>query len=70
MTIPLIATKLFMPPPRAKIVPRARLIERLNESLSGKLTLISTPTGFGKSTLVSEWIVVCRYCRQANDLVR
>jgi LuxR family maltose regulon positive regulatory protein len=40
------------------VVARTRLIERLNEGLSagGKLTLISAPAGFGKTTLVSEWI--------------
>jgi LuxR family maltose regulon positive regulatory protein len=43
-------------------VTRARLIDRLNEGLSGgcKLTLISAPAGFGKSTLIGEWIVRCR----------
>jgi LuxR family maltose regulon positive regulatory protein len=41
------------------MVARTRLIERLNEGLSagGKLTLISAPAGFGKTTLVSEWVV-------------
>ena len=56
MSTPLLATKLYIPPPRAKIVLRPRLVERLNEGLSGKLTLISAPAGFGKTTLVSEWI--------------
>ena len=53
------ATKLYIPPPRAKIVLRPRLIERLNEGLDCKLTLISAPAGFGKTTLVSEWIASC-----------
>jgi LuxR family transcriptional regulator, maltose regulon positive regulatory protein len=35
------------------------LIEQLNEGLVGKLTLISAPAGFGKTTLVSEWIASC-----------
>ena len=59
--MPILVTKLYIPPPRVKIVPRSRLIEQLNEGLhSGhKLTLISAPAGFGKTTLVSEWGAVC-----------
>jgi LuxR family transcriptional regulator, maltose regulon positive regulatory protein len=58
MSAPILATKLYIPPPRAKIVLRPRLIERLNEGLSlgCKLTLISASAGFGKTTLVSEWV--------------
>ena len=56
MSTPILASKLFIPPPRPKVVPRVRLIERLNEGLHGKLTLISAPAGFGKTTLVSEWL--------------
>jgi len=56
MSTPILATKLYTPPPRPKVVIRPRLIERLNEGLHGKLTLISAPAGFGKTTLVSEWV--------------
>ncbi|MBI5962316.1 MAG: tetratricopeptide repeat protein [Chloroflexi bacterium] len=61
MPAPILATKLYVPPPRAKIVLRPRLIERMNEGLSScrKLTLISASAGFGKTTLVSEWIASC-----------
>ena len=61
MSAPILATKLYIPPPRPKIVLRPRLIERLNEGLSSgrKLTLISAPAGFGKTTLVSEWVAGC-----------
>jgi LuxR family maltose regulon positive regulatory protein len=52
----LLSTKLYIPPTRPQLVLRPRLIERLNESLHRKLTLISAPAGFGKTTLVSEWI--------------
>ena len=52
----LLTTKLQAPPLRAQLVHRPRLIERLNEGLHGKLTLISAPAGFGKTTLVSEWV--------------
>ena len=56
MQTPILATKLFIPPPRPKVVPRPRLIERLHEGLHGKLTLIAAPAGFGKTTLVSAWL--------------
>ena len=61
MSAPILATKLYIPPPRSKIVLRPHLIERLNEGLSSgrKLTLISAPAGFGKTTLVSEWVAGC-----------
>jgi LuxR family transcriptional regulator, maltose regulon positive regulatory protein len=61
MAIPILATKLYIPPPPPKIVARPRLIDRLNEGLAAgrKLTLISAPAGFGKSTLVSEWLTSC-----------
>jgi len=59
--MPILATKLYIPPLRSKIVLRPHLIERLNEGLSSgcKLTLISASAGFGKTTLVSEWVASC-----------
>jgi len=60
MSAPLLATKLYIPPPRPKIVLRPRLVERLNEGMHCKLTLISAPAGFGKTTLVSEWLAGCQ----------
>jgi len=56
MATPLLTTKLFVPPVRPDLVSRARLIERLNTGLHRKLTLISAPAGFGKTTLLSEWV--------------
>ncbi len=56
---PILATKLYIPPLRPNVVSRPRLLERLNEGLHGKLTLISAPAGFGKTTLVSEWVAGC-----------
>src|SRR5437763_11359818 len=53
---PILATKLYLPRLRPNVVSRPRLIERLNEGLHRNLTLISAPAGFGKTTLVSEWI--------------
>jgi LuxR family maltose regulon positive regulatory protein len=52
----LLATKLYIPPIRPQLVSRPRLTERLNEGLHRKLTLISAPAGFGKTTAVSEWL--------------
>ena len=61
MSIPILATKLYIPPPRAKIVLRPRLIEKLNDGLSSghTLTVISASAGFGKTTLVGEWVAGC-----------
>ncbi len=58
MPATILATKLYIPPPRPAIVPRPRLVERLNEGLASgrQLALISASAGFGKTTLVSEWI--------------
>ncbi|MFC1878422.1 LuxR C-terminal-related transcriptional regulator [Chloroflexota bacterium] len=55
MTIQILATKLYRPATRIKRVRRERLIERLESGLNGKLTLVSAPAGFGKTTLVSDW---------------
>jgi LuxR family maltose regulon positive regulatory protein len=52
----LLTTKLYIPRPRSNLVPRPRLTERLNAGLDRKLTLIAAPAGFGKTTLLSEWI--------------
>src|SRR3954451_22862723 len=59
MPTPILATKLYIPPLRPKVVHRPRLIERLNEGLHRKLTLIAAPAGFGKTTLVSDWAADC-----------
>jgi LuxR family maltose regulon positive regulatory protein len=52
----LLSTKLATPRPRPSLVPRQQLLARLDTCLQRKLTLISAPAGFGKTTLVSEWI--------------
>src|SRR6266478_2652237 len=56
----LLATRLHIPHPRLDLVPRPRLTHRLNEGATRKLTLITAPAGFGKTTLLSEWITQCR----------
>ena len=70
MPTPILATKLYVPPPRPKAVRRPRLIERLSEGLSAghKLTLISAPAGFGKTTLVSEWVNNLRFTSDDSRL--
>jgi LuxR family maltose regulon positive regulatory protein len=59
MSTSILATKLYMPAPRSKIVSRPRLIARLDAGLRDKLTLISAAAGFGKTTLVSAWAAGC-----------
>src|SRR5512135_629712 len=61
MSAPILATKLYVPRPRPNVVHRSRLIERLNAGLERTpgVTLISAPAGYGKTTLVSEWIACC-----------
>jgi len=62
MPTPILATKLYIPPVRPNIVFRPRLIERLNNGLrcTPGVTLISAPAGFGKTTLLSEWLASCQ----------
>jgi LuxR family maltose regulon positive regulatory protein len=60
MSTPILATKLFVPPSRFNVVLRPRLIERLDQGLRGRLILVSAPAGFGKTTMISEWVAGCR----------
>jgi len=53
---PLLETKLYVPKPRRGLVQRPRLSERLRRGLESTLTLISAPAGFGKTTLLAEWL--------------
>ena len=61
MPAPILATKLYIPPSRRRIVLRAGLVERLNEGLAAghRLTLVSAPAGFGKTSLVGGWVADC-----------
>ena len=54
----ILTSKLFIPPLRPSLVPRPRLVQFLNEGLhtKRKLTLVSAPAGFGKTTLVAAWL--------------
>jgi LuxR family maltose regulon positive regulatory protein len=60
MTSPILVTKLFIPATRPKLVSRPRLIEQLDGGLYRKLILVSAPAGFGKTTLVTEWLQTLR----------
>jgi LuxR family maltose regulon positive regulatory protein len=59
MPTPLLMTKLNMPQLRPKRVFRSALIDLLNGGLSGKLTLVSAPAGYGKTTMILEWLSQC-----------
>ena len=56
MSNPLLTTKLYTPPPRRNLVARPRLIKRLDAGRHRKLTLVSAPAGYGKTTLISDWV--------------
>ena len=77
MTTPLLSTKLHIPSTRPELVSRPRLIKRLNAGIAHKLTLISAPAGFGKTTLVNAWlrstdqpVIWFSLDKGDNDLVR
>jgi LuxR family maltose regulon positive regulatory protein len=53
---PLLTTKLFVPGVSRNLVSRPRLTDRLDQSLACALTVISAPAGYGKTTLLSEWV--------------
>jgi LuxR family maltose regulon positive regulatory protein len=56
MTGGLIQTKLSIPRVRQSLVKRPRLLEKLDASIDGQLTLVSAPAGYGKTTLVANWL--------------
>jgi LuxR family maltose regulon positive regulatory protein len=53
---PLLATKLHLPRPRAQLVSRSQLAERLQDGMEHALTLVSAPAGFGKTTVLAQWL--------------
>jgi LuxR family transcriptional regulator, maltose regulon positive regulatory protein len=72
---PLVLTKLRVPTPRPRLVPRAHLVERLTQGTRAGLVLVCAPAGYGKSTLLAEWAaallnqgsVVAWYALDASD---
>ncbi|MEC5191908.1 MULTISPECIES: LuxR C-terminal-related transcriptional regulator [unclassified Arthrobacter] len=52
----LISTKLFIPKVRRHVVTRTRLLDSLRRAAESRLTLVSAPAGFGKTTLLAEWL--------------
>ena len=63
----LLQPKLFIPVTRTGVVLRPQLLTRLNEGLNGRLTLISAPAGFGKTTLVTQWLTQLSERQSKND---
>jgi LuxR family maltose regulon positive regulatory protein len=63
MDVPILATKLYIPPPRPDMVRRPRLLERLDRGLrtGRRLTLVAAFAGSGKTTLLSEWAAGCEF---------
>jgi LuxR family maltose regulon positive regulatory protein len=61
LNVPLLSTKLYVPPVRPERVPRPRLVERLKAGLDRRLVLLSAPAGFGKTTIISECAARCRH---------
>ena len=60
MSTPILVTKLFAPLRVKQAVQRGALVEKLNNGLARKLTLVCAPAGFGKSSLLGEWAAGCR----------
>ena len=58
-TLPLIRTKLYRPRITGGLVPRPRLLERLEQRRDRPLTLVVAPAGYGKTTLVTSWLETC-----------
>ena len=56
VTDTLLQTKLYTPPTRPQLVQRPRLIDKLDMGPTVKLTLVSAPAGFGKTTLITDWL--------------
>src|SRR5918992_643704 len=54
--LPLLETKLHVPRSRFGVVPRPRLIEAMHQGAAQRLTIVVAPAGFGKTTLLAEWL--------------
>ena len=56
MFSPILNTKLFIPPCRVENIPRSRLYDKLEGNAGLRVIMINAPAGFGKTTLVSDWL--------------
>lgn len=56
MPVPLLLTKLNVPPLRFQRVVRSTLVEQMNAGITGKLNLVCAPAGYGKTTLALDWL--------------
>ena len=77
MNSTLLPTKFTIPPLLDQLVERNRLTELLNEGVRGKLCIVSAPAGFGKTTLLCDWlrkfktpVAWLSLDEQDNDLIR
>jgi LuxR family transcriptional regulator, maltose regulon positive regulatory protein len=68
MPIPLLSTKFYIPPVRAGAIARPRLVEKLLSVIQhpGSFALLSGPAGFGKTTLLSEFVVQIQQAREPS----
>ncbi|MEM7336135.1 MAG: LuxR family transcriptional regulator, partial [Chloroflexota bacterium] len=64
---PILATKLFIPSSGSKRVARPALLKQLTRGLTSKLTLVSAPAGFGKTTLISQWVNELKQSSQDSE---
>jgi LuxR family maltose regulon positive regulatory protein len=60
--IELLSTELFVLHPRKTLVSHPRLVDRLHADLDGNLPLLAAPAGYGKLTLLSEWLLQSPHC--------
>jgi LuxR family transcriptional regulator, maltose regulon positive regulatory protein len=65
---PILTTKLYVPRPRDRQVERPQLLDRLAAGLRGPLTLIAAPAGFGKTTLLADWVATASLSAQSSAL--
>ena len=66
--MPVLGTKLHLPSPRRRLVQRARLTDRLRADggEAPRLVLVAAPAGFGKTTLLAQWLAAARARRSAG----
>lgn len=60
MASPLLETKFYLPRPQRGLVARPALLDRMDRGTASKLILLSAPAGFGKTTLLAEWLAGIR----------